>query len=336
MQERTLELSLGSLTRVLFGAVGLLLLLLLRDILGLVLLAVVLTASITPLLRWFDGEGIPRGLGVAAVLLLLTAVFAVLLVVLLPPLLHQIGLLDVGLPQILDQVRVGLRAVGITVPIDFGSSVSGSVEALRRGAQSLGSVLVSGIVTVTNILVAIVIVVTLTVYFSMSKDGLKGLFTAFAPASLRPFLETLEHRVVDHLGHWFRGQLLLSLIAGVVSYIGLLLLHVPYALLLALIGAFTVFIPVASVILTGVPTVLAAATVSSGTAVAAAVFLLALHLTIAYAVVPRLIGNVVSLNPAVVFAVLLAGAALGGVVGLLLAVPLAATGAVAINLLRQK
>lgn len=335
MRERTLDLSLGSLTRVLFGGLALFVLISLRDIVGLVLLAVVLATAIAPLLRWCDRQGIPRVLSVLSLLLAATAVGALLAAAIVPPLVHQVGQLDQGLPKLLHQTRLVLSALGITVPVTFGEGLSGSVDALRQAVQAFGGALLSGLRTATVFAGSVVLVLVLTVYFSLARNGFRGMLETFLPVRSWPFLATLERRIQDRLGRWFRGQLFVSVLTGVVSYLGFTLLHVPYAVLLAVLGALTMFIPVASAFLAGVPTVLAAGSVSAGTAVAATVFLVALHQVIANLVVPKVIGDAVSLNPLVVVLVMLTGAALAGVVGLLLAVPLAAATAVAVDLLRR-
>lgn len=327
--ERTFEITTGTLLRWLLGALGIVVLIYLRDIVAEVLFALVLTAGLTPGLRALDRQGIPRAVGAVVVLLLLVVFVVAVVAAVVPPLVHQLQKLDTDLPHILERVRTIANAFSIPLPEAFGSSVNLSLQQLTVSLENVVRSLATGATAFGHALVTVAVVLVLTLYLSLSRDGIRGLYRPFVPEGALPFVARVEHTIERRLGRWVRGQLLVSLLAAIATYVALLLLHVPYAILLAVIGGVTMVIPVASALLSGIPTVLAAATVGTGTAIATSIFLLLLHQIIANAVVPRVIGDAVRFNPMVVLAVMLAGAALSGVVGLLLAVPLAAAVAAA-------
>jgi len=133
------------------------------------------------------------------------------------------------------------------------------------------------------------------------------------------------------------AQLWLCVIAGVVVYIGLSLIHMPYALVLGLLAGFTRAIPIIGPILGGIPIVLLAAVLppEHGGGIALAlkvlVFFSALHLFESKLLMPKFIGHRIHLHAAVVIIVLLIGAEFFGLLGMFLAAPLAAIGRVLIG-----
>lgn len=335
MAERVLQISTGSLVRVLFGALLLVFLVAIRDVLGILALALALTAAVTPALRWLDREGIPRPVGVVVVLLLLISIVSGIVAVTVPPLTAQLRQLDTDLPTLLRRFRTVLGALGVALPAGFGSGLEGSVESLSAWVHSFGRDVAAALAGFGRSLVSILAVLVITVYFSLAKDGIRGLYRPFLAAETLPFAARLENRIERRLGRWLRGQLLVSLGVVLVGYVGFLVLGLRYPLVLALVGGLSAFVPAISVVLAGIPAVLAAGSVSPGIALATAGFVVLLHQTATAIVLPRVVGSSVHLNPGVVLALLLAGAALSGVVGLLLAIPVAAAAAATIQTIRE-
>jgi predicted PurR-regulated permease PerM len=136
-------------------------------------------------------------------------------------------------------------------------------------------------------------------------------------------VKSLIVQIEEKLGSWLRGQLFLSLIIGILSYIGLLVLGIPYALPLAVVAGVLEVIPVIGPIISSIPSVLIALTISPilGLAVAAMYFViqqLENHL-----IVPQVMKRAVGLNPLIVILAIAIGSSLLGFAGALLAVPIA-------------
>ncbi len=321
------------MVRAVLAAAVLAFLLLIREILGIAGLGLALAAAVAPALRWLDRHAIPRWVGAVSVLLLVLALLGFTLAALIPPVVSELRQLETNLPHLLGQLRVLLIALHIPVPdaltadiaAPFGTALAGLAHPILTGFGVIGR----SVGTVAVILV-------IASYFALTREGLTVIFSPFLPDRALPFFGRLERRIEERLGRWLRGQLTISLLTAAVSFVVFSLLHVPYALLLALLGGVTMFIPVASFFLSGIPTVLVAGTVGTGAAVATGVFLVLMHQAIANALVPRLMGSAVQLDPIVVLVVMLSGAGLGGVVGLLLAVPVAAAVSVAIEQVRDR
>ena len=128
-------------------------------------------------------------------------------------------------------------------------------------------------------------------------------------------------RVDDKLGNWLRGQIVLSICIGVMSWIGLMLIGMPFALPLALIAGFLEIVPTLGPILSAIPAVIVALTISPTLAVGVLVLYILIQLTENHIIVPKIMQHAVGLNPVVIILGIMIGANLMGLVGALLSIP---------------
>jgi predicted PurR-regulated permease PerM len=192
--------------------------------------------------------------------------------------------------------------------------------------------------TVTGIarIIDLILIPVLAFYFVLDGRALRNEFLVLLPR--RRVRETLAllRESSSIMRTYIIAQLWLCVIAGVVVYIGLSLIHMPYALILGLLAGFTRAIPIIGPILGGIPIILLAAVLppDHGGGIALAlkvlVFFSALHLFESKLLMPKFIGNRIHLHAAVVIIVLLIGAEFFGLLGMFLAAPLAAIGRVLI------
>jgi predicted PurR-regulated permease PerM len=157
---------------------------------------------------------------------------------------------------------------------------------------------------------------------------MKKLVWSVVPIRHQPYIMQLINRMQKKIGMWLRGQLILSLIIFALTYIGLLILGVKYALVLALIAGLTEFIPYLGPLLAAIPAVFLAFTQSPMLAVFVAVLYYVIQLTENNILVPKIMQKAVGLNPIVSIAVLLIGFQLAGVVGAILSIPVATAASV--------
>ena len=186
-------------------------------------------------------------------------------------------------------------------------------------------------------IVDLILIPVLAFYFVLDGRSLRNEFLALLPR--RRVRETLAliRESSGIMRTYIIAQLWLCVIAGVVVYIGLSLIHMPYALVLGLLAGFTRAIPIIGPILGGIPIVLLAAVLppEHGGGIALAlkvlVFFSALHLFESKLLMPKFVGHRIHLHAAVVIIVLLIGAEFFGLLGMFLAAPLAAIGRVLIG-----
>jgi predicted PurR-regulated permease PerM len=192
---------------------------------------------------------------------------------------------------------------------------------LNTTLANVSSSIFSTIATVFGQLATVIFILVITFYMTIEEDGLKKFVRSLAPVHFQPYLVQKTNRIQTKMGAWFRGQLILMLIIGVLSFIGLFILQVPYALVLACIAGIGEFIPFLGPIISAVPAVFFAYTDSPWKAVAVGIMYIVLQQIENHIVAPQVMKKAVGLNPIVVITVMLIGAKIAGIAGILLAVP---------------
>ena len=302
----------------LIGAlVGLYLVGLLRGILLLIIASFVLAIGFQPAIGWFERRGMRRGLGLAIVLMSLLVVFGGLLALAVPQILSQAGEMVEQFPALIERLQEGdgliARLAGM---IDVDRITTEGTSDPTAALEVVGSV--AGFVF--NFLTVLLV----TPYFAMSMPGIKRwLVRLLRPKHREDFLKVLGDST-DLMANFIVGNIIVSVIAGVVTWVGLTVIGVPYALALAAWVAITDLIPVLGALLGAVGVAAVAIVESSEVLVWSMLLLLAYQQVENFLIAPRVMNRAVDLNPATVIIALMVGGSLAGLVGALLALPLAA------------
>jgi predicted PurR-regulated permease PerM len=294
----------------------------LRDLILIVLTAVVLASAMEPATARLIRIGIPRILSVISLYLMAMLMLVFVFYLFVPQLITETRNFVDALPAYLETMEVSPQDT--LVGFGAGSLTEGIAEFQEFLKNSSGNIL-SVASSVFGGLFSFILIIVLSFYFAVRERGLDDFLRMVTPMRKQEYILDLWKRAQHKMGRWLQGQLLLSLIVGVMVYVGLLILGVPYALLLAIVAALLELVPVFGSILAAVPAV-AVAFIDGGTSLAL--------LTIAlYVVVNQLQGNIIyplvvqkvlGVAPLVVILAILVGAQLGGFLGILIAVPIAA------------
>jgi predicted PurR-regulated permease PerM len=161
-------------------------------------------------------------------------------------------------------------------------------------------------------------------YLSLSEDGVERFLRVVIPPDYEPTTLKIYSRSRKLIGSWFRTQILLSLIMGLVIWIGLAVMHVPYAFLVAFLGGLFELVPFVGPIVAGALGIVSALTVSSSLALYTLIFFLVAQQLESNILVPVLSRRSVGLHPVIVIVALLIGAETAGIMGIVIAVPAAA------------
>ncbi len=331
-QARTINISFATLFRIVVAVVALYFVYQILDVLALVFVAIILSTALDPSVDWMQRHRIPRSLAVLIIYLLLFFVISITLVLLVPPLARQMFELAHSLPSYYGKLVSSFSSFG---GVGFQDEVSTTLQqALQQLGGSLGRATTSIVATLAGVfggIVQLVIMLVMTFYLIVEEHGLKRFIRSVTPDQHQAYLEGLMNRIQEKLGWWLRGQLLLMLIIGVLAYIGLKVLGIEYALVLALWAGLTELVPYVGPVLGAIPAIFLALSVSP----IAALWVLGLYVLIQQlenqVVVPMVMRRAVGLNPIVSIAVVLIGAKLGGVVGAIMAIPVATAVAVGVS-----
>ena len=295
-----------------------LLLFYLRDVLVTVFVAAVLSAAIDPSIVWLEKRRMPRVLALAIIVVGILAVFIAVLVTFVPIALEQGQQFAATLPEFYQRNLQQLRDRGYA---SIANAIQSGVRSTSQGAGPyLRTFFGSALGAVRNVLSGFGVIV-LTFYMAMQQQVLKATAIEFTPPSARGRVGRILRTVKVRLGQWMRGQLLLGAVIGGMSYVGLLILHVKFALVLALLAGITELIPIIGPIVGAVPAILVAAADEPVRGLYVAALYVLIQQSENHIIVPRVMSSTTGLNPITVLVALLTGARLAGIVGVVLAVP---------------
>lgn len=285
-------------------------------------LALFLAVGMEPAVSWLVKHRWPRWLGVVAVLVLILGVFGGFLAAAIPAIVTQIEQLTAAVPRYLQELKDHNSFLGqlndkYHVQTRITSLLSSSSSSLASGVLTAGEVVFSAL---ANTLVVLV----LTIYFLADLPRIRRLAYRIVPHSRRPRAILMGDNILAKVGGYVLGNLIVSLIAGGLTYGWLLVVGVPYALLLSILVAILDLVPVVGSTVAGLIVALVALTVSLPITIATVAFFVVYRFAEDYFLVPRIIGRAVEVPALVTVVAVLIGAALLGIIGALVAIPIAA------------
>jgi len=284
------------------------------------LVALVLVGTLNPLVTWLAGHGVNRHLGLVAVFLALVLGTALLLLVSVPPLVSELTKIIENAPANRQALIQWLGDRKLTQPLAH-SVRDMRIEEMMAAATAYVVGYSSQVVTGIGYAVT-----TLFLAFYLLADGERAKASLFAlvPREYHVRLARILLNLETIVGGYMRGQLITSAAIGLFVFGLLTALGVPNALSLAVFAALTDVIPFIGGILATVPAVLASLSQGSGAALLVLVVMIVYQELESRVLVPRVYGRVLRLSPAAVIIALLIGGMLLGIIGALLALPVAA------------
>ncbi len=301
-------------------------------ILVLLFVSFLFAAALDPIVDFLQRRKIPRGLGVLFIYILIFYVLAVSLSSLVPLIAKQV--IDIG-KSVADFVQNLTSNSPQASPLakQFKPIFDEIYQAidLKTAAEQIQSalqVLATQLLNISFGLMNLVLVLVLTFFMTVEERALHDFFLSLFPSRYGNYISTRMEAVKEKIGHWLRGQLLLSLVAGVLTYLGLLVLNVDYALTLSVIAGILMVIPVMGRVfawLFTLPVVFNQAP------------LLGLWVSIYYFVlfqiennflVPYIMNKAVGLSPIIIIFAMLVGSQYLGILGLVISIPIATSVAI--------
>ncbi|MGH7141057.1 MAG: AI-2E family transporter [Minisyncoccia bacterium] len=298
----------------------------LHNIILIVVTAVVIASAIEPGVRGLTRRRVPRVLAVLIMYALVIGVFAGALYFFVPLVLKDAAQFLNAVPALL-QSFVGTSGTGAILPLSDIASLFASSNFVQNLAGALSGTTGSLLAIVAAFfggLVSFVLIIVFSFYFCVQETGVDDFLSVVTPPHYHDYVIGLWKRARDKIGRWMQGQLLLAAIVGVLLFLGLTVLQIPYALLLAIVAAVCELIPVFGQLLAMIPAV-AVAFGADGTSLAlvvAGLFLLVQQFE-AHLIYPLVVRKVVGIPPLLVILALLVGGELAGFLGVLLSVPIA-------------
>lgn len=319
--KHTIEISTSTILKGLAIILGLVLVYLLKNILVMIFLAIIIAAAVDSPIDWLVRHKMRRSIAVAVVYVLLIAILGFMVYLIVPPLAGQLISIARNLPDYLAGAQSKLQWLGGSFShqnlqdliLNLGQTLNASAANIFAATMNVFGGIISAF-----------LVLVISIYLAVQEQGVKKFVLSLVSPKNEVYAASLVDRILSKLGAWMRGQLVLMAIIGVMVYIGLTLLKIKFALTLALLTGLLEIIPVIGPIISAVPGVLFALLQSFGLAILVAIFYYFVQELEKYLIVPLVMKKSVDLNPITVIVAVLIGAELYGIIGAVIAIPIAA------------
>lgn len=313
-------------------AVALLGIYLIADILAALFFAVIVASAMEPAIGWFKERKVSRIPAVIIIYLVLVAIFFFVIYLIFPLLIEELRDLSFSYPDLQQKVVAEVeRAVKIPLLSFFNENLEGLVripssymDKIGGGIFNLASLFFGGILS-------FVLIVIFSFYLAAQERGIENFLRLLTPATQELYVIDLWERSQRKLGRWLRAQILLGALVGVLIFLGLTIMDVDNALLFAMLAAVFEIIPVVGPIMAAIPPTIVAFFSAPLAGVWVVLLFIAVQQIESHVIIPVVMRKTVGLSPLIVVLALLVGAKIGGVFGILLAVPIAAILAELVN-----
>ncbi len=316
-----IEISTNTIIKVLIVLFLIWILYLIRDVVAILFFTIILVSILEPAVNWLRLKKVPKTLSVIIVYLCLVAIFALVILLIIPPITEQADQLSQNFPQYWEKITKDFSKLG-----DFLDKY-GITQSLENSLANLKLQLPDSLGVFSKLgdfisgLFSLFVILVISFYILVQDSAIKRILRSLLPGKSMPYATQLVNRIQKKLGLWLRGQLILGFLIFLLVYVGLILLGVKYALILAIIAGLLEFIPYLGPMIAGFLAIMLTLFHSPVLALLVLVLYMVIQAIENHILVPKVMQKTVGLNPVISIFALLIGAKLGGVIGLILAIP---------------
>jgi len=298
-----------------------------RDILLVVFVSLILASAFDPWVDWFQKHKIQRGWGILIIYLVALTILAGTVYLIIPPIATEVKELSKDFPLYWEKISSSVNSFR-----DYSNSqgwtgqIQQSLDGLQANVNALEAAAGGVFDTVFAFfggIISFFIIAVLTFYLAVEEHAMKRVLRSLVSVKYQPYVTHLTNRIQGKIGMWLRGQLVLSLIIFLLSWFGLTILGVKYALVLALFAGVMELVPYLGPFLGAIPAVFIAFTQSSGLALGVIIVYVVIQQLENHIIVPKVMQKAVGLNPIITIIAMMVGFKLAGILGIILAVPVA-------------
>jgi len=315
----------------------------LTEILLVLLVAIILSAAISPVVGFLEKYKVPRALSIVMLYVILLGIVFIVLTSLIPLIIKQLTDFANYLIDLIKNVeQEGVKAIPfidyITLYVDkeqLVTTIQGSLDSI---ANNIGTFTKEALSTITSVITNIVswggyglTVLVATFFIVLDESGFESFVISLLPDRYKKYFTKQGKAIALKLGAWLRGQIVLSFTIGLIAFIMLSLLGVEYAFTIAIVTAIAEFVPIVGPLISAVPATLLALSQSSTLALMVLISYLILNTIESNIIAPLIMKKSVGLNPLAIIFAMLIGFKLIGPIGIFLAIPVASAIMVIVN-----
>ncbi len=294
-----------------------------RSVLILILISLFLAIGLNPTVEWLTARGMRRGISITIVFFVVIGAFVGFGFAVVPPVVEESNAFVQELPSYLDDLRRNPTVRQFDEDYGVIERAQDYVTSGDLGQRAFGGLLGVGRVVLNAVFGALTVLV-MTLYFLAALPSMKRQAYRLVPASRRQRVELLGDEVISRTGSFVSGALSVAFIAAFSSYVFLNIVGLPYAIALAVFVGLLDLIPLVGATIAAVVVSLLGFTESVGVGIACVIFYVAYQQFENYVVYPRVMRRAVDVPAPVTIVAVLLGGALLGIVGALIAIPVAA------------
>ncbi|HOH67199.1 MAG TPA: AI-2E family transporter [bacterium] len=331
-EKLTVDISSLTLIKVLVIIIVLMFLFYIRDIILTVFIALILASAFDPWVDWFQKNKIPRTLGLLVIYAAVILVLAGAVYFIIPPIVTEVNQLSKDFPVYSSRIISSFESLrNYSNTQGWSENIQGYLTGLQANVGVAAGGVFNTIFSFFGGIFSFFIIMVITFYMTVEEQAMKRMMRLILPVKYQPYFTYLLNRIQDKIGRWLRGQLLLSLIIFILVWLGLSLLGIRYALVLALFAGVTELIPYLGPFLGAIPAVFIGLTHSPLIALGVVILYLLIQFLENNVIVPKVMQRAVGLNPIITLVAILIGARVAGIIGVVLAVPVATAISVVVN-----
>jgi len=280
-----------------------------RDILFSLLIAFIVMSSLRPGVDYLVSKKVPRGLSIGLVFSAFILFFLSLISIIIPPIIYETSNLIRSLPLILEEVAPSLQSY-----IDI-SNLSSYIPNLTNNLFGL----ISGIFSNTLFVIATLF---FSLYFLIEENLADKFLHKYTSKERAEKISATLSSAETRMASWFWGELTLMTVVGVLTYLGLILIGVKYALPLAVLAGLLEVVPNIGPVISSIPAIIIGFSGSYFAGFSALALYIVVQQLENNLIVPMIMKKAVGINPILTLLALLVGGRVGGVLGVLLAIPI--------------
>lgn len=275
-------------------------------------LSYIIMAALLPLVRALRRKRIPRVLSVVIPFFSILTLIFLLILPLVPFFIAQFQSLFTTFPTYLNH-SANVFGMNLNM-LQVQGYISAEIDNIGKNAFSVTTRVFGGVFSIITVLIV-------SFYLLYYDDIFQNWVASFFPDKAKVRVHKTIVQVNDKLGSWLRGQIVLSLFIGIISWIAMTILGVPYALPLALIAAILEILPTIGPILAAVPAIIVGFTINPSLGLTVALVYLGIQMLENHLLVPKVMQRAVGLNPVLVILGITTGGSMMGIAGALLSIP---------------
>lgn len=318
-----IDITSSTILRVILMLLACWVLYIIRDVILMIVAAMVIAFAMSPLVKRLQGYGVHRGVSVVIVYAALIALLSAAVTVIIPAVAQQTAELALQAPDLLTGLQKSIGTIPGVSSEQAAFQLQSSLGKIGSNLSNYGGAIFQQTRSVFSGFLSVIFVFVIAFYLVIEQSALKKMFRYLVPRKHMAYVELIIDKIEYKLGRWVLGQLFLGVVVGLAVGIVLWLFGVKYALALGLVAGILEVLPVIGPLVSGLLGTLIALSQSFFLGIAALVMYIGIQQIENQVLVPNIMKKATGLNPLVILIAVLLGGRLAGFVGVILSVPIA-------------